>query len=240
MGDAFTIDFGPDGSARAVVVQEHLRTTPAALGLPGPRPVLVVVGGAGGLTDRDLAALRAVVEGAIRPAVVASGAIVVDGGTDSGVMRLLGRAREGLFPLVGVAAIGTATLPGRPAPRPGAADLEPHHTHFVLVPGTAWGDEAPWLARVATGLAGRSPAATILLNGGAIAYDDVRHSLAERTPVLVLDGTGRTADRIAAARRGARDDDRATALAASDYLSVVPVTEVEAVRVRLEELLAGP
>ena len=90
------------------------------------------------------------------------GAAIVDGGTDAGVMRLMGQARHetnATFPLVGVSAVGTVVLPGASSSPPDAAPLEPHHTHFILVPGSEWGDESPWLPRVASGLADRSPSA---------------------------------------------------------------------------------
>jgi hypothetical protein len=104
------------------------------------------------------------------------GLVVIDGGTDAGVMRLIGRARTraaATFPLVGVPAAGTVRFPGKhwrarrrwPLKHPGGRrrwPLDAHHSHFVLVPGTAWGDEAPWIARVATELAGGWPSLTVL------------------------------------------------------------------------------
>jgi hypothetical protein len=75
--------------------------------------------------------------------------------------------------------------------------LQPHHTHFLLVPGDHWGDESPWIARVATLLAGEAPSVTLLVNGGEISRQDVAHSLAAGRPVLVVAGTGRLADELA-------------------------------------------
>jgi hypothetical protein len=78
--------------------------------------------------------------------------------------------------------------------------LQPHHTHFLLVPGDRWGDESPWIARVATLLAGEAPSVTVLVNGGEISRQDVAHSLAAGRPVLVVSGTGRLADELAGTR----------------------------------------
>jgi hypothetical protein len=131
---------------------------------------------------------------------------VVDGGTDSGVMQLLGRARADLraaFPLVGVAAEKKIVLPGDGTEQVDRAPLEPNHSHLCWCQ-VARGDESPWLARMATALAGGLPSVTVLINGGAIALQDVAHSLAAGRPVLVIAGSGRTADRIAAALKGAR------------------------------------
>ena len=59
--------------------------------------------------------LAVLLRDAIVPSVERHGAVVVDGGTDSGVMRMLGReraARDGGFALIGVAAMGTVRVPG--------------------------------------------------------------------------------------------------------------------------------
>ena len=58
-------------------------------------------------------------------------AVVIDGGTDSGVMQLIGRARSALggrFPLIGVAAEGTVLVPEAGTPSPDAVETgaEPH------------------------------------------------------------------------------------------------------------------
>jgi hypothetical protein len=56
---------------------------------------------------------------------------VIDGGTDAGVMQLIGRARAasgGRFPLIGVAAEGTVMVPGAGTSSPDATELEPNHT----------------------------------------------------------------------------------------------------------------
>jgi hypothetical protein len=74
---------------------------------------------------------------------------------------------------------------------------------------------------VATAVAGGAPSLTLLANGGDLAYDDVRHSLAADRPVLALTTTGRTADEIAAARAGAPADARARELAASPLVRSV-------------------
>jgi hypothetical protein len=238
----FTLAFGSGRTARAAEVRDEADLPYAlqALGLTGPRPVIVVAGGAGGMDDAAIGPLLAVLADALLPVIVAGDAVVLDGGTDSGVMRMLGRLRDTSpadFALVGVAAEGTVVVPGRPPARPDAAPLDPHHSHFLLVPGDEWGDEAPWLARAATAVAGTAPSVTVLINGGKITFDDAAQSLAQDRPVLVLDGTGRTADRIAAASYGHRGDAEASVIAGSPRLFVAPVSDPHAVRSALERLL---
>jgi SLOG in TRPM, prokaryote len=209
-------------------------------GVRRDRAVIVLVGGAGGIDGQDLESLRQVLQNDVVPVAERLGAAVIDGGTDSGVMRLMGRARSGLggrFPLVGVAAEGTVVVPGTGPPSSDAVELEPNHTLFLLVPGTQWGDEARWITQVAAIVAGSGPSVTILVNGGQIAYTDVSGSLSSGRPVVVLAGSGRTADAIAEARAGNGGDARAVEIAASPLTTVVQVEEPGAVAVAIEAAL---
>ncbi len=211
-----------------------------ALALRRGRPVLVLVGGAEGMDDDHLETVGRVLRDAVLPLLDQRGAVVVDGGTDSGVMRVIGRAwvaQGGGFPLVGVAAEGTVVVPGGGPAAQDAAELEPNHTHVVLVPGTRWGDESPWLAVVAGAIAQGRPSVTVVVNGGEITYADVSGSLARGRPVVVLAGTGRTADAIAAARAGRTADHRAAAIAASDLTLVVPVEDAGGIRDAIDAAL---
>lgn len=208
-------------------------------GLP-QTPVLVVVGGAGGLDAEDEQRVRGLFRTAVLPAVERSGATVVDGGTHAGVMRALGDVRAAgtsSFALVGVAAVGTVAGPGAAGADP--ADADPNHTHLLLVPGSTWGEESPWLAEAATAVADGMPSATLLLNGGEVAWDDVRHSLAAGRPVVVLAGSGRTADAIAAAASGDPGvEERAHRVARSPLVHVVGMDRPEAVEDLLGALLS--
>lgn len=186
------------------------------LGVRRGRPVLALVGGAGGMGAADMDRVRALLHDLL-PGLVRRGAAVVDGGTDSGIMRVIGDLAEGLT-LVGVVAEGAL----------GDTALEPHHVH-VMVPGDAWGDESPWLAKAVSVLADGSPSVTLLVNGGEITYTDAAHSIEHDRPVLVLADTGRTADAIAAAAGGATRDHRAAVIARSGLTRVVTAEDFVAV-----------
>lgn len=165
------------------------------------------------------------------PAFQRWGATVVDGGTDAGIMRIIGQERSAAgadFGLIGVAAIGTVAHPLDAEPR-GDTDLEPHHPVVLLVPGTAWGDEVPWLSDVATAIADGSAAATLLINGGDIAYDDVGHSVSAARPVVVVAGSGRTSDDIAAAVDGRESSERARELVRSGVITSSAVDDPQSV-----------
>lgn len=206
----------------------------------GGRPALVIVGGASGIPPHETCRFRPLFRDVLAPLAQELNATVIDGGTDVGVMSLMGAARsEGGwdFPLLGV--IVDELVNSSSAPRAEAVDLEPHHTHFVLVPGSEWGEEAPWLARFATAAAASHGSATVLVNGGEIAVADVRHSIEAGRHVAVLDGSGRAADTLAAAVRGECTDPSMIALATSGMLHVVDTSRCNELGWLLNDLLTG-
>jgi hypothetical protein len=81
---------------------------------------------------------------------------------------------------------------------------------------------------------------TLLTNGGEISYVDAEYSLESSRPLLVLQGTGRTADAIARAALGENDNTRARALAASPLTRVVPLTRPGAVVQAVADALGVP
>ncbi len=207
MSEPFPIPLA-DGS-EAVAIRVDLRSElPAALqklGLQAPRPAMALIGGASHMEPHDYAVLRQIFTQAIARAAVEVGAAVIDGGTEKGIMQLIGRARHELqagFPLVGVAPFLKLDLPGMCHDPPASAQPAAHHTHFILVPGTAWGDESPWLAKVTTLLAGHHPSISLMANGGEITWQDAVESVREQRLTVALKGSGRLADRIAAALAG--------------------------------------
>ena len=238
------ISFKGGQTATAVRVDQpsDLSAALAALGLHAPRLVVVLIGGAGLMDARDLDRLRPLFERGLVPVAERLGLVVIDGGTDAGVMRLIGRARTGAaarFPLVGVPAVETVRFPGKhrrgrrrwSLKHPGGRrrwPLDAHHPHFVLVPGVAWGDEAPWIARVGTELAGGCPSVTVLVNGGEISYTDVGCSLRAERPVLAVAGSGRAADQLASAVRGGPAEERAVRLGASGLVEAVDSDDLAA------------
>jgi hypothetical protein len=232
--EAFAVEFPGRPVAKAVRVdaEDELPSAIEALGL-SPRPTLVLVGGAGGLSGDDSHALRSLFVETVAPLVGELGAQVVDGATDAGVMRLLGRARHELgldFPLIGVAARANVAIPGSRATADAAA-LEPNHSHFVLVSGAGWGSESPWIARLAGAVAGDERSATLLVHGGDIAWTDAAESVADERTVVTVIGSGGTADALAA-----KADPRAWPLTSS---GLVVTAEDGALEPLLRRLLGG-
>ena len=204
MISSFSITFNNGRTAQVLNVEpdQDLASVLAAINLTEQRPVLVVIGGASLISEEDLQRLQRLFSEVLAPLAEELGLIVADGGTDAGVMRLMGNAREqstGLFPLVGVSPINLVKLPNNKNISTNLTDLEPHHTHFLLVPGSDWGDESPWLAKIASQIAGNYPSVTVLVNGGMIALVDAQENLKVHRPLVAIEGSGRLADEIASA-----------------------------------------
>ena len=236
-----TYTFANKLTAKAIHVHSfaELSNVLPKIGLHRAYPTLVLVGGASGIGEADINRLQRLFVEEIAPLAQEFGVAVVDGGTDAGIMQFIGQARtqiRGTFPLIGVAAMGTVILPKTAPPDSDAAPLEPNHTHFVLVPGSNWGDESPWLSRLASVLSDGLPSVTVVVNGGEITFQDVSNSVLEDRPVLTLDGTGRTADKLAAALRGEATDWRAKQLAASGKMHAINLIEYPT---RLTEVIRG-
>lgn len=222
----FEVIFSEQQIAHAVRIQRigDLQIAIDNLHIPYPSPTLVLVGGAGGISLDKQTQIRHLFTDVLAPMAEALGITIIDGGTDAGIMRLIGQARHqiaGKFPLIGVAARGTISLPHAFRLDPQSIPLEPYHTHFLLVVGTRFGKETPWIARAASMLAGGKPSATLVINGGEVTWKDAEASIKAKRKVIVAAGSGRTADQIAAARQGtATADKRARKLAASGLLQI--------------------
>lgn len=204
---AFTIRFDDQQAARAVLVnsRSNLREVLAALGIEPPRPVLFISGGAALMGVDDLRIVRAMVEEAIVSFAQRHNLIVIDGGTQAGVMQLLGEARQqrgATFPLIGVAPRPMIYYPNS-RHHGGETPLQPGHSHFVLMERGSWGHESQMIVNLTRAISGGvKPMLGVLINGGKVAEQDIYLATARSeppVPVLVLDGSGRKADEVSAA-----------------------------------------
>lgn len=208
------------------------------LGFEKNQPVIVIVGGAGGIREEDWEPIRKTMDTIVKTAHE-TGAAIIDGGTDSGVMAISGQIRTAKgyrFPLIGIAAEGTVKWPGRKLGfqerrnlNKYAAPLDANHTHFILTPGDNWGDESPWIADIATHLSGGGQSVAVLINGGGISRDmDVPNNMKVGRTVLVIEGTGRAADEFA------------THPPDTDLMHFIHISESDRLAVELKEHLQSP
>ena len=130
-----------------------------------------------------------------------------------GVMAEIGqiRSRNGYkFPLVGITPEELVAWPGGPRSTrflwwgKQRWQLESHYSHFILVPGSQFGDESPWIVDTATLLSKGHQSVTILINGGEVSRKDIQLSLENGRRVIVLSRTGGLADELA--RQPVRDN----------------------------------
>ena len=211
----------PLGNGRRARSVRATRTAPAGavvagLGLGPAHGLVVLNGGTADLGPELAEALRRVIGDELARIAADERLTLLTGGTQAGIFALLG---EGLAasgrtaPCIGVVPSGRVTWPGRPADDPDLADdhqrvpLEPHHSHFVLVEGSAWGDETAMLSAMTDELSRAAPAVVVLASGGSVARDEVDHHLRQGREVVVVAGSGRLADDLAAALDGDRHDD---------------------------------
>lgn len=212
------------------------------LGFKEPRPVIVLVGGASGLHPHHFNRLRSLFANVLIPLAEANKAVVVDGGTDTGVMRLMGQLRavtHAKFPLIGVLPAELALVPNSVPVAEDAAALEHHHTHFVLVPGRQWGDESAYLAEVASVIAAGAPSVTLVVNGGEVTWKDTLESVRVGRPIVAVEGSGRAADVLVAAIQGRVVDERARKVLASGLLQAVSLDQEETLAKSTLALLLG-
>ncbi len=205
---AFKYTFSNGQTAEVLDVPEGLNyaASLAALDLKGPIPSMVVIGGAGKMSSESKHRVSQLFSKVLAPIAEAYGITVFDGGTDAGVIQMMGQARQyihGSFNLVGVAPKAKIELPGYAihSNKDGIGgdliNLEENHTHFALIPGTSWGQESPWLAHCASLLANHYPSLAILINGGKISLSDLLLNLSVGRQSVIIAGSGRLADEIA-------------------------------------------
>lgn len=173
------------------------------LGLKGSYPVIVLIGGE--VEKMQANSTQHAIE-TISQTAEDMNAVVTCGGTDMGIMAEIGqmRSRKGYkFPLVGIAPEKLVTWPDGPHSAKFLLwgekrwPLEPNYSHFILVPGSKFGDESPWIVDTATLLSKESRSVTILLNGGEVSRKDIELSLEKGRPVIALSRSGRLADELA-------------------------------------------
>ena len=173
---------------------------PTLLGVRGSHPVLAI-GGTTQPLDADTAVgivefLEVAVDVAAR-----HDAVIVTGATDAGVFHLLGRvlahASSRPAAVIGVAPADLVAGPGD-VDTDGRVPLESHHTAFLLVPGGTWGCETPALSRLVDLVAGDRPAVALLVGGGQGARAELDEHRRRGRPIVVLAGSGRLADELAA------------------------------------------
>jgi len=180
----------------------------AALAIAQPQTLLLIIGGADDLEAKVRDRLIQLFGRGVARAAVEMNSLIIDGGTESGVMKMVGQGvadRGFKSTLIGVAPLGQVKFPGSEGA--GTNALDPNHSHFVLVEGKEFGDETGMIFKLADWFRSnaKSPAVVLLAGGGDITRREALQAVRQNLPLIVVEGSGGVADEIATAWKARPD-----------------------------------
>jgi len=172
------------------------------LNIPSPDMVIMIVGGAARMDVQAYPNLASLFTNGIAHLAASLHALTIDGGTQAGVMEMMGTGvakQHRPSTLLGVAPAGAVIYPGQATPSKSedVTPLDPNHSHFVFVETDEWGGETETMYEIAQFFSHRCPSIAIVINGGTIAQHEVLYNVRQKRPLLILEGSGRMADDIA-------------------------------------------
>ncbi len=182
-----------------------------ALQLPVFKKVVQLFGGADQLDAGLKNQIANVLRNGLLPAAMEGEAVIVDGGTESGVMQLMGNIvaeQENALPLIGIAPEALVNYIDKPKEK--LVNLDPNHSHFVLVRGDGdWGLETRTLFKVSQALAlsaskgmgnqSEQKTVAILIGGGSVTATEILMAVRAQLTIIVVRGTGGFADQLSIA-----------------------------------------
>ena len=242
-------------------------TTPASLIVPFlikvwklPRPAIIisVTGGAQALTLP--APLQEAFNKGLVSAATSAHAWVITGGTDTGVMHLVGKAMhdagvEGKVPLLGISAhgavnnrdkfdslkFGHAVYQDPRKPSVDGAPISPHHSHFLFIDSgreqrEAWGSEIVVRAEIEQYMmkSRAVPMVLLVVQGGPGTLATVLANAKLGCPVVLLSNSGGAASAVS---RFVQDGGLDEAFDAP-FMKATPLEQLEQIR-RLHEASGG-
>ena len=186
------------------------------LRLSKPKSIILIFGGASGnldTSDTSITILHQILDDVLQYASD-NDAIIIDGGTKSGIMEIVGQRASKIEQskkpiIIGVAPAGLISLSKSTNQEDtdknnddndGENDkvlLDPNHSHFVLVEGDSWGDETIKLFEIASALFTNGiPIVALLVGGGRISQKEILFCINQNWPIIVIEKTGCLADEI--------------------------------------------
>lgn len=158
--------------------------------------------------------IEAVVEVAFNKRIM-----LVDGGTNTGVMQLIGSFFEKISksdpncilpPLIGFVPEPKVNYPGASIEGrdPKADSLDPNHSCFVLVNDVQeWGDEVDSMFALVNSLSARLPSVSLIVNGGLTTLKEAVRNARDGREIIVIEGSLRATRAIIAAINGATENE---------------------------------
>jgi len=191
MGNDARISIRFDREHTATAVRAGAHESPArvltALSLPPYDGMIVVHGGAANMENELIDPVRAFFIAGLAPFAQSRRILIVDGGTQIGVPRVMGEAREhiqGTYPLLGVVPHRCVVYPGGPVLDGERIPLNPSHTHFIFVEGDEFGAESGLLVGLLR--ASAKPGLALIVNGGDIVLKEFGRRLQANTRSIDL------------------------------------------------------
>lgn len=196
-----TINFG-NTTSKLVEVAPNINPADALkrLELPPFNAAIIIHSGAAGMSDEYLKKLAKLFDEGLAPYAEKNKILILDGGTDAGCARLIGKARQkikGTFSLVGVTIRDGISYPGGLPQDENHWPLEKNHSHFIIVKAKDFGAESPLLVGLAQ--VWNVPKLAMIVNGGAIVEKEAEMHAKLGTPILSFKGSGRFADTLTGA-----------------------------------------
>jgi len=109
---------------------------------------------------------------------------------------------------------------------PNKAQLESHHSHFVMVDGKEWGDERKVMYDLIAYLAQYMTVLNVYAGGGELTIMEMQAAVEHNCTMLLLGGSGRATDELLAAQQGqAVDDTRFKAIAKYPKLHAIQLKD---------------
>jgi hypothetical protein len=219
-----TVALSDDSTARVVFTSRDAAVDDVvrALAVEVRTGVVVLNGGTVDFPAEIEARLAPLLAEGLARVVAEDGLTAITGATDAGAFALFGAGLADRSAVsIGVAPAVLVTWPGRDSAAESAAPLERHHTHFVLTEGDKWGDELSMMTRLSALLAGKRPSVMVLVGGGDGARRELAAHVGAGREVIVLGGSGRLADEVAAVVAGGAPGHPAVVAAAATGLITV-------------------
>ncbi len=222
----FDVPFPNKNIARVVIPSETdtIETINESLEIPAYKSLILILGGADSIENDIKPSLTQLFDRGIAKAAIYADALVVDGGTQSGVMQLMGEGlagRDTQVKLVGITPENLVKYPTKKVTDTSSlVELEPNHSHFVLTPGQQWSDATNlffqlvkrWMhrcniistskkttAKTGNTIIEKIPCIALLSGGGAVSKNEVLFAVRKKIPLIVIAGSGGLADEIAKA-----------------------------------------
>jgi len=241
----------PNGNATRTIfppVATNAQDLLHLLNIPAYNALLMLVGGASLLDEKLYPNLENLFTHGIAHLAVTRKALIIDGGTQAGVMELMGKGvaeQQHRSPLLGVSPEGVVTYPGKSLHATvdqECVPLDPNHSHFVLVQTNEWGGETETMYQLAQLYAQSCPSVAMVVNGGSIAKKEILYNVRQGRPIILFTGSGRLADEIATLWQ-----EKPSSFPTSEHAEIIqhgnihlfPMTSTEAELVQLVQSLLG-